>query len=589
MKKIRLKKNHLQRDIGIDYLTQYLTFLGIKKEYQNSFIGIPLSTDEDEPEQLNNMKIAAETFMNKVNNNAKVFIQVDSDTDGFTSSSILISYMKKRWPQLDVIYHLHKGKEHGIVLESIPEDRELIIIPDAGSNDFKQQEELTKAGKTVIVLDHHEVNENVDTGAIIVNNQISPMFENKDLSGAGIVYMFLKYLDKYFFKDKLYIYYRDLAAIGIIADAMNMNTLGNNFLAYYGLNHINNQFIKELAIKQSRGIKDPEHLTKMDVAFYIAPVINGCIRSGSEEDKSVVFRAMVEENCEESFISTWRGVVRNENLYEMATRLATNAKSRQDAAKKKGFEYVCDLVRKNGWDKHNLLIIPLDEVASTKLTANLTGLVAMELVKEFNRPVLLLRQTTFEDKPILGGSGRNGSFYELPNLLDEIQKTNLVTYAAGHGNAFGLFITPDKIDELRNYFDSNINKNVFDDVVYEVDYYFHSYDTIDHEMLMEFAKYDSLWGTSIPQPKFAFEFDFTATEVKIMGKDFSSVKIKHDGIDFVVFKDSDLAAQLTNRDGHISCVGRPEINEWMGRTNLQIMIESVEVTDSQSKDLFSLL
>ena len=59
-------------------------------------------------------------------------------------------------------------------------------------------------------------------------------------------------MDSKYFADKPAIAndYLDLAATGIIADARNRTTLGNNFIAYYGLSHIRNQFLKEIIIKQ---------------------------------------------------------------------------------------------------------------------------------------------------------------------------------------------------------------------------------------------------------------------------------------------------------------------------------------------------
>lgn len=191
----------------------------------------------------------------------------------------------------------------------------------------------------LIILDHHEVNDYQETGAILVNNQSSAAFTNKSLSGVGIVYMFIQVMDKtYFANDPIYRDYLDLTAIGIIADAMNMTTLGNNYIAYYGLSNIKNNFIKELAVRQARGIKDPKHLTKIDVAFYIAPVINGVIRNGTTEDKQMVFRALTENDSTEEFVTEWRGATRHESLFQYAARLAANAKSRQDSAKKKAFE-----------------------------------------------------------------------------------------------------------------------------------------------------------------------------------------------------------------------------------------------------------
>ena len=471
MKRIEMKVNHIKKDTT-DYIADYLATLGITKENVDSFIGTPKDSDQDNPFLLTNMNQAVEkAYYNLIMPDAHMFVQVDSDTDGYTSSAVLINYIKRRFPHAKVTYALHPGKEHGIVPSFIPENATLVVIPDAGSNNYAEQKWVIESGKTLIILDHHEVNNYEDTGVILVNNQFSRDFSNKNLSGVGIVYMFIKAMDEVFFEnDQIHRDYLDLTAIGIIADAMNMTSLGNNYIAYYGLHNIRNEFIKELAIKQSRGIKNPEHLTKTDVAFYIAPVINGVIRSGAPEDKQMVFRALTEEGSTEIFNHEWRGKVTPESLYAHAVRLAANAKSRQDSAKKKSFEWLCSEIRANGHDKDNLIIATLDKKQSMKVSANVTGLIAMELVKEFNKPCLVLRETEFNGKQVYGGSGRNGNFYGLPSLLDFLHQSNLVEYAEGHANAHGTFIEPDKIQPLRDFANSVLNPQIFDDKVFEVDY-----------------------------------------------------------------------------------------------------------------------
>lgn len=589
---IELKKNHIVPAVygqSENYLYRYLVnCLGISKDSINSFVAAPNDSDEDQPFNLKNMSKAVTVFLRAINlNKTKVFVVVDSDTDGYTSSAILINYLKRRFANLEISHAIHPGKEHGIVLNDIPNDAEIIFVPDAGTNDIEQQEVLTKNGKTVIVLDHHELTPNwKQTDAIIVNNQDSPDFDNKYMSGAGIVYMFIQALDKTTFSNApIYQSYRDLAAIGIIADAMNMTALGNNFLAYHGLRNIKNSFIKTLAVKQSRGIKDPEHLTKMDVAFYIAPVINGVIRSGSFEEKELVFHAMTCDAIEggkEVYESIYRGNVRVENLFDYAVRLATNAKSRQDSSKKRSFERLCEKINTEGLDQHNLIVVPLNEKESSKVSANVTGLIATELVKHYGKPCFVLRKTTDNDKEVYGGSGRNGSFHNLPNLLDFVIDSGTAYYAAGHQSAFGLFIEPDHIKDFIAYGDKMLRPDDFHNKIYEVDYWFHPGDSIDSQMLMEFAEAESLWGQGIPRPTFAFTFNVRAEDIYFMGADKNSIKIKKDGVDFVLFKNSDIANQFATSRGEIglSIIGAPSLNEFRGTKSVQIMIDNIELGDA---------
>lgn len=143
-----------------------------------------------------NMRQGAEMLLRHIKNKSDVFIQVDSDCDGYTSSAALINYLYKLFPSFvreHITYRLHTGKQHGIILETVPENVSLVIVPDAGSNDFEQHKVLKERGCDVLVLDHHEI-EGLSKDACIINNQIGG-YPNRTLSGVGVVYKFCSYLD----------------------------------------------------------------------------------------------------------------------------------------------------------------------------------------------------------------------------------------------------------------------------------------------------------------------------------------------------------------------------------------------------------
>lgn len=72
---------------------------------------------------------------------------------------------------------------------------DLIILPDAGSNDVEEHKILSEMGYDIICLDHHLISQKSEN-AIIVNNQSSEKYGNKALSGVGVVYQFLRALDE---------------------------------------------------------------------------------------------------------------------------------------------------------------------------------------------------------------------------------------------------------------------------------------------------------------------------------------------------------------------------------------------------------
>ena len=52
------------------------------------------------------------------------------------------NYFKLLYPDSKIEWRVHDGKEHGVILDTIPITADIIIIPDAGSNQFDEQEAL---------------------------------------------------------------------------------------------------------------------------------------------------------------------------------------------------------------------------------------------------------------------------------------------------------------------------------------------------------------------------------------------------------------------------------------------------------------
>ena len=129
--------------------------------------------------------------------NGKVFVQIDSDCDGYTSAAVLLNYLYQWVPSIvkkNFSYGFHLGKQHGINMEIIPEGTTLIIAPDSSSNEYEIHKELVDKGIDVLVIDHHQA-EYESQYACVVNNQLCD-YSTKSLSGVGMVYKVCQYLDK---------------------------------------------------------------------------------------------------------------------------------------------------------------------------------------------------------------------------------------------------------------------------------------------------------------------------------------------------------------------------------------------------------
>lgn len=205
-------------------------------------------------ENLNNIHEAVELFMKHFNNKGKIEILVDEDPDGFCSAAMMYSYIKKMNADYPVNYILHaRAKAHGLDDDIvISDDTKLLIIPDAGTNDTEQCRELSEKGIDILILDHHE-SEEENSYALIVNNQMSDNYFNKDFCGAGVVYKFLQALDTETwneFADD----YLDLCALANISDVMDMRSFETRYITNLGLLNITNKCIQALIKAQDYSI-----------------------------------------------------------------------------------------------------------------------------------------------------------------------------------------------------------------------------------------------------------------------------------------------------------------------------------------------
>ncbi len=99
--------------------------------------------------------------------------------------------------------------------------------------------------------------------------------------------------------------YEDLVALGMIADMMDMRDFETHFLITEGRQKITNPFFREMMNRQSRQFEGG--ITPIGIAFNIAPYVNAMNRSGTAEEKLLMFESMLEFRATEQVPSTKRG------------------------------------------------------------------------------------------------------------------------------------------------------------------------------------------------------------------------------------------------------------------------------------------
>ena len=602
-------KYKLIKPINQNYspIEQILTNRGIPFNEISHYIN---TTDNDinPPEALgeDKLKAAAALLIKTIQSDKQALVIVDADADGFTSSAILINYLHDlfpSWVENKLTYRVHDGKQHGLndhmewilKVTSDPIDERnysLIILPDAGSNDAEECTKLKQYNIASIVLDHHLCDiQNPD--AIVINNQLCD-YPNKDFSGAGIVYQFCRYIDKLLQINNAD-NYLDLTALGNCADMMSMTSIETKHIENKGFQNLKNPFFVHLAEKNAYSMKNK--INHMSVAFYIAPYVNAICRSGSIEQKQLVFESMLKYKAFTILPSTKRGhaLGETEQLVEQAIRTVANVKARQTKAQDAGLDLLEQMIQDQNLLNHKVLLFLLEP---GQIDRNIAGLSANKLMAKYQRPVCVLTKVTeytdlytppweesFE-KPLVTyqGSARGCDKVGINDFKSICAETGVCEYCTGHPGAFGLSIKQENIQAFIKKTDAAL-KDMPDEAIYYVDYIYNEKD-LKADDILTIADMEDLWGKDIQEPLLCIKnVNVSSDMVTVYQKKDNTLKITlSNGISLMKFKATDEECDKLQNQGfgymQLDIIGRANKNEWMGNVTPQIFIQDYQIIDS---------
>ena len=206
-------------------LHDYLQKMGI----QNPDLYLAAGKAElEDPNRYLNIDIAAVRLKMAIENQERVGIIMDTDSDGLCSATIAYQFFASNDIEPTMFYHT--GKQHGLhdLLDQILEAKlDLLIIPDA-SGSPEDCAVLKSSGCNILICDHHEL-ESENPYAIVVNCMQGNT--NHDASGTTVMAKVVEYTAK------MYNYtldnYDDLIALSLISDSRSMLSIENR--AYLNL------------------------------------------------------------------------------------------------------------------------------------------------------------------------------------------------------------------------------------------------------------------------------------------------------------------------------------------------------------------
>lgn len=535
-----------------------------------------------DPATISNVEAGVKMLIKHIANGDKIFLQIDSDADGYTSAAALINYLNALFPgytQNNICYRVHDGKQHGLLLDTIPADVKLVIAPDSSSNDYEVHEALHQKGIDVLVIDHHEA-DRISEYACVINNQLCD-YPTKSLSGVGMVYKFCSYIDKILNIDSAD-NFLDLVALGLIADVMLMKDYETKHLINRGLENIINPYFRGMTIKNEFSLGG--NITPFGVAFYIAPYINAVTRCGTQEEKILLFESMLDFKAYELIPSTKRGFKGTyETRVEQACRMCANVKNRQGKSRDASLANIEQIIKEQKLLNNQILVICID--SQHAIDKGLTGLVATKIANEYQKPTLILNETYDDNnKLIWAGSGRIFSQSNFNTFKEFLESSNLFIFAQGHQGAFGCAIEDSNIQSFIEYSNQALASFDFSPKYYIDLEYSAKYLTADD--IFSIANFDGLWGQGIEEPFILIkDVVLTKDNIQLLKGTTLKITIVADGQEIALIKfgscqeEYDALCRSTGATT-INAIGHFQKNIWNNIIKPQIMIEDYEIAQT---------
>ena len=508
----------------------------------------------------------------------------DVDVDGLTSGALYYLWHKERYPHIPITFDCNEGKRHGLnfdIIERIPDETTLLVIPDSSSSDVIFHDELYSGGYDILILDHHEFDIMQPTSAVIVNC-MDGRYPNTNLTGVGVVYKFLEQYELDLRHDCEYLdSLLPLVTLGQLADLADVRDLETRGLCLQGLEDFvkNNLLLQAIVEEQEYSMKGECNFTT--ISWYVAPLMNAIFRQGTLEDRIDLFKAIC--NFEEERVYTPQRKTKDnpnkepivESLQKNIIRRAKSIKSHQDNEVKKEVKEIQSMVDET--DK--VIIVDITGIVSP----GHSGLIANRLAHQYKRPVILVN-----DK---GGSGRGYDEHPIENFNEWISRSGLIE-CSGHGNAFGITFTREQIPQLKEWCNEQL-QDVDTEPVWHVDFEF-DISKLKESHVKRVGQFNSSWGgfgmeeplfaitgiqietgdiqrlgakatmmkftTEINGQEIAFIRPFTGDEVY---KEFICENAKRRGIS----RDS-----VGNKKIEVTLIGKFKINEFAGKQFAQVEI-----------------
>lgn len=525
----------------------------------------PIAENLYDPMSMLNMPQAVERLHQAVLSNEKIVIYGDYDTDGISSTALLLRFFKMIGQRVDYYIPHRTDEGYGLkeeALRKIVEDgATLLITVDCGVGDVEEICLANQLGMDVIVTDHHEIPEQIPENTIILNPKLPDCpYPYKDLSGVGVAYKLTCAIATHlsgqdglgsrferFFNEAM-----GLVVLGTVADVVPL-VEENRILTSMGIKSLmSSENVGIHALIQECGLQD-KTITSSDIAFRLSPRLNA---AGRVEHAGIGVELLTTNSFTEAVKYAEQLSDRNCQRQDVERGILEEARAMiegmEDHASRRTFVL-------SGKDWHSGVI----------------GIVASRLVEEYYRPVVLIA----EDGDGIGrGSARSIPGFHLFNVFNSC-RDHLMSFG-GHACAAGLSIESSKIPEFSKQLEAlgqeMLNASMLVPIL-RIDAEVMLSD-ISHALVTQMAAFEP-FGHMNPSPVLA------ARGLSIAGRPYPCGK-NGQHIAFVAAKDGssvraiaygmrEKVERVLKVSGKVDIAFTPFVNTWQNRNEVEIRVVDI--------------
>ena len=521
--------------------------------------------------ELGGVDAAVELLLQHFQQQSRIIIIGDFDTDGATSTALVVRQLRRLgYLHVDFLvpnrFTFGYGLTPEIVALAAQRNPELIITVDNGISSLAGVAAANSLGIPVLVTDHHLAGVELPQAAAIVNpNAPGNAFSSKALAGVGVAFYLMAALTRAMLLRGLAAGDRtsvaqllDLVALGTVADVVPLDA-NNRILVAQGMRRIRaGRCVPGICAMLEAANKRIETCMAADLGFQVGPRLNA---AGRLDDMSLGIQCLLTDDPDEA--------------RTIAAQLTQLNLDRRDIEQQMQDEAM-SILEQMQLDAESLpLGLCLYEASWHQ---GVVGLVASRVKDRVHRPVIAMAMA---DETTLKGSARSIPGVHIRDVLDAVaaHHPGLIDKFGGHAMAAGLSIGADKLESFRAAFDTEVSRWMTQDdaigvVLSDGELQFSECSLETARQLRDAGP----WGQGFPEPM--FDGEFAVIDSRVLAE--RHLKLKVDAgdqvIEAIAFRhfDHDAAPQVRAGD-RVQLAYRLDVNEFRGEERLQMVVEHLSV------------